>query len=130
MKNLSRKDDLGLMGQGMGETPRTDELHNKLAQDLDGSDLYRYHKMKWLSEEIERELNQAIRERDQARSNVKPMGEVTIARNGYIQEVEAQRDQAQSALRTLLALHEREIETGEPITGEDWEIAGYGLGDE
>jgi hypothetical protein len=226
MKNLSRKDDLALTRQGMGGTPRTDELHNKLAQDLNGSDLYRYHKMKWLSEEIERELNQAIRDRDQARSNVKPMGAVTIARNGYIQEIEAQRDQAikerdqarsykhllkrdndrlrqtesrltkerdkwkllaqrlrdllaplawlqavthpnraeiavaqfdvmnesqsssidsiyeemehcrkerdraQSALRTLIALHEREIKTGQLISGEDWEIAGCGLGDE
>ena len=34
------------------------------------------------------------RERDEARSNAKPMGAVTIARNGYIEELEEQRYQA------------------------------------
>jgi len=108
---MSRKDDAGLTGQGMGETPRAD---------------------------------------------VKPMGAVTIARNGYIQELEDQRDKAikerdeykesaayvsaltrenawqrkemhkaQDALARLIKLHEREVETGQPISGEDWEIAGY-----
>jgi hypothetical protein len=88
------------------------------------------------------------------------MGAVTIARNGYIQELEDQRDKAikerdeykesaayvsaltrenawqrkemhkaQDALARLIKLHEREVETGQPISGEDWEIAGYALGD-
>jgi hypothetical protein len=92
MKNLSRKDDLGFTGQGMGETPRTDNrVEYKEAQDFPKSSF-----VVPLADfrQVERELNQAIRERDQARSNVKPMGAVTIARNGYIQEIEAQRDKA------------------------------------
>jgi hypothetical protein len=130
MKNLSRKDDLGFTGQGMGGTMITDyqnrggevwQRHPDGLRELFAADII--EKLTGL----ERELNQAIKERDQARSNVKPMGAVTIARNGYIQEIEAQRDKAQSALRTLIALHEREIETGEPISGEDWEIAGYAI---
>jgi hypothetical protein len=123
MKNLSRKDDLGFTGQGIGETPRTDEFIARKIPD----DPFADHDWAELCRQLERELNQAIRERDQARSNVKPMGAVTIARNGYIQEIEAQRDQAQSALRTLIALHQREIETGEPISGEEWEIAGHAI---
>jgi hypothetical protein len=137
MKNLSRKDDLGFTGQGMGETMITDyenrggevwQRHADGRRELFAADII--EKLTGL----ERELNQAIRERDQARSNVKPMGAVTIARNGYIQEIEAhrdqaikERDQAQSALQTLIVLHQREIEKGEPITGEDWEIAGYAI---
>jgi hypothetical protein len=85
----------------MSDTPRTDATHHKVAQDLDASDLYRYHRMKETARELERELNQAI----------------------------ANRDRAASALATLIALHEWEIETGEAITGEEWEIAGYALKD-
>jgi hypothetical protein len=177
MKNLSRKDDLGFTGQGMGETPRMDkafkECGNTPRMNWQASQCYEEgcrlerelnqanaiikkclcllpvgyipnHTPESLpdlirsifdhQEDYRNERDQAIRERDQARSNVKPMGEVTIARNGYIQEIEDQRDQAikerdraQVSLRTLIELHEREIETGEPITGEDWEIAGYAI---
>jgi hypothetical protein len=131
MKNLSRKDDLNLTQQRISKTLRTDE--NRFPDYDRGGDVV----LADFAADLEIELDQAIRERDQARSNVKPMGAVTIARNGYIQEIEAQRDKAiserdraQAALRTLIALHQREIETGEPISGEEWEIAGYGLGDE
>ena len=97
MKNVSRKDDLGFTEQGMGETMITVyenrggevwQRHADGRRELFAADII--EKLTGL----ERELNQAIRERDQARSNVKPMGAVTIARNGYIQEIEAQRDQA------------------------------------
>jgi hypothetical protein len=92
---MSSIDDAALMGQGMNETPRTDKaLHEVYA----GGSRYSFPEQ---ARQIERELNQAIKERDQARLS----------------------------LRTLISLHEREIETGEPITGEDWEIAGYALGD-
>jgi hypothetical protein len=165
---MSRKDDAGLTAQGVRDTPRTD----KLCRD---PNLRSETRIWGLARQLERELNQAIKERDEARLNAKPMGAVTIARNGYIEELEHERDQAnaiikeclsllpvgyipyhtpeslpsrissifderehyrkerdhaQSSLRTLIALHEREIETGQPISGEDWEIAGYALGDE
>ena len=92
MKNLSRKDDLAFTGQGMGKTPRMDKAFKECGNTP---------RMNWQASQcyeegcrLERELNQAIRERDQARLNVKPMGAVTIARNGYREEIQAQRDQA------------------------------------
>jgi hypothetical protein len=92
---MSSIDDAALIGQGMSETPRTDKaLHELYA----GGSRYSFPAH---ARQIERELDQAIKERDQARLS----------------------------LRTLIALHEREIETGEPITGEDWEIAAYALYD-
>jgi hypothetical protein len=130
MKNVSRKDDLAFTEQGMGETMITDyenrggevwQRHPDGLRELFAADII--EKLTGL----ERELNQAIRERDQARSNVKPMGAVTITRNRYVEELESQLQRAQASLRTLIALHEREIETGEPITGEEWEIAGYAI---
>ena len=131
---MSRQDNAALTGQRIGTTPRMDKAFNECGTTP---------RMNWQASQcyeegcrLERELNQAIRERDQARSNVKPMGAVTIARNGYIEEIEAQRDQAikerdraQASLRTLIALHAWEVETGEPISGEEWEIAGYALTD-
>jgi hypothetical protein len=164
---MSRKDDAALTGQGMRETPRTD----KLCRD---PNLRSETRIWGLARQLERELNQAIKDRDEARLNVKPMGAVTITRNGHLEDLERElnqanaiikeclsllpvgqipyhtpesltsrissifaerehyrkeRDKAQSSLRTLMALHEREIETGQPISGEDWEIAGYALGD-
>ena len=92
---MSRKDDLDLTGQGMSETPRTDQ-RLKLLRNGHSNCLPKWEDF---AKDIERELNQAIKERDRA----------------------------QSALRTLIALHEREVETGEAITGEEWEIAGYAL---
>jgi hypothetical protein len=131
---MSRKDDAGLTAQGVRDTPRTD----KLCRD---PNLRSETRIWGLARQLERELNQAIKERDEARLNARTMGAVTITRNGYLEELERElnqanaiikecrkeRDQAQSSLRTLMALHEREIETGEPISGEDWEIAGYAL---
>jgi len=95
---MSRKDDLALTGQGIGETTRTDALREKLYS-KPWSDSFM--DMMLHARQLERELNQAISERDRL----------------------------QSSLRTLIALHEREIETGQPISGEDWEIAGYALTD-
>ena len=93
MKNMSRQDDAGLMGQGMVETPRTDKARAE----------YVNHICKVVpievARQLERELNQAVKERDEWREL-------------------AQR------------LREREIQTGQPISGEDWEIAGYAVGDE
>jgi hypothetical protein len=97
MKNMSSKDDAALTGQGMGETPRTNELCDKWAGDP--AAIGYFEELEAFCGQLERELNQAIRERDRA----------------------------QSSLKTLIALHEREIETGQPISGEDWEIAGYAL---
>ena len=94
---MSRQDDLALTGQGIGETPRMDKawgIYQDFPHDDDGDP--------WgIGAQLERELNQAIRERDMA----------------------------QLSLKILIALHEREIETGQPISGEDWEIAGYALTD-
>ena len=93
---MSRKDDLALAGQGMSETPRTDALREKLYSKT-WSDSFM--DMMLHANQLESELNQAIRERDRS----------------------------QASLRTLIALHDREIETGQRISGEDWEIAGYAL---
>jgi hypothetical protein len=95
MKNLSRKDDLAFTRQGIGETPRTDEFIARKIPD----DPFADHDWAELCRQLERELNQAIRERNRA----------------------------QASLRTLIALHQREIETGQPITRKDWEIAGCGI---
>ena len=94
---MSRKDDTALTGQGIGETPRMDKCW-----EINQDNPFNEEGDPWgLGAQLERELNQAIRERDMA----------------------------QLSLKILIALHEREIETGQPISGEDWEIAGYALTD-
>jgi hypothetical protein len=83
------------MRQGMSETPRTDKaLHELYA----GGSRYSFPAH---ARQIERELDQAIKERDRLRL----------------------------ALSALIALHDQEVETGQVITGEDWEIAAYALYD-
>jgi hypothetical protein len=118
---MSRQDDAGLTGQGMGETPRTDKARAE----------YVNHICKVVpievARQLERELNQAIRERDAVRS----YKQVMKRENERLRQVELklikERDKAQSALAHLIKLRQREIQTGQPITGEDWEIAGYAL---
>ncbi len=97
MKNMSRKDDAALTGQGMVETPRTDELRDKWAGDPTA--IGYFEELEAFCGQLERELNQAVKERDKLKC--------TLSR--------------------LIKLHERKIETGEPISGEDWEIAGYAV---
>jgi hypothetical protein len=123
-KNMSRQDDAALTGQGMGETPRADKARAE----------YVNHICKVVpievARQLERELNQAINERDAARS----YKQVMKRENDRLRHVESklmkERDKAQSALAHLIKLHEREIETRQPIIGEEWEIAGYAVADE
>jgi hypothetical protein len=162
MKNMSRKDDAAFTGQGMGETPRTDDLRVKL-RGKPWSDSYM--EMMCQALELERELNQANaiikeclqllpvgytpyhtpeslpsrissvfeershyrKERDAARS----YKQVMKRENERLRQVESkltqERNQLHLALSSLIALRERETQTGQPISGEEWEIAGYAL---
>jgi len=139
---MSRKDDAAFTGQGMSETPRMNkawDIYQDFPNDDDGDP--------WaIGSQLERELNQA-------NAIIKkclyllPVGYIPYhtpeslpsrisfifaEREDYRKERNQaikERDRAQASLRTLIALHEREIEAGEPISGEDWEIAGYALTD-
>jgi hypothetical protein len=140
---MSRKDDLALTGQGIGETTRTDALREKLYS-KPWSDSFM--DMMLHARQLERELNQANAIIKKCLC-LMPVGYIPYhtpeslpsrisfifaEREDYRKERNQainERDRAQASLRTLIALHEREIETGQPISGEDWEIAGYALTD-
>jgi len=70
MQNMSRKDAAGLAGQGMGETPRTGRLIQKWEQMPGTASTQSFVEDEVFEEmnRIERELNQAIKERDKFKS--------------------------------------------------------------
>lgn len=45
----------------------------------------------------------------------------------HCQKIREDRNRLLQALRTLINRHEEEIEGGEPVSGEEWEIASYAL---
>lgn len=49
------------------------------------------------------------------------------AANDDVRRIAIERNRLEDALTNLLRRHEEEIHTGEPISGEEWEIASYAL---
>ena len=97
---MSRKDDIALDPQGVSKT--TDA---GLCRGITHHEGCSCHETRWQDR-----LDQAIKERDAARANKHVM--------------RRDNERLRQTLRRLIALHERELETGQPISGEEWEVAG------